>query len=389
MAASDVERWSLALAQYGRELERRGIAASTRARLTKQVRRFAGEAAGHPFDVDHDLVADWLASLDCSTAVLYGYRSALRSFYRWAYEAGRIDADPTETIGGWARASMPRAWQRPVADFKRHLYAAGRAKATVALRLQCLGVIARGLPHADPWAADLGDLVEFIAGHDWAPERARSYRATLRQFYQWAEDTGRVDVSPAAGLPVIRVRQPVARPAGEGAYELALAKAAPRERLMLRLAAELGLRRAEVASIHASDLTHDGACFWLLVHGKGAKERLVPVPAELAGVMRRTFHVSGEWLFLGRTGHLTAQHVGKVVARLLPPGVPMHTLRHRFASRAYAAGGHDLLAVQQLLGHSSAQTTQRYVQLPAGSLLQVVEGVAAGAAGRRPATLPS
>ena len=66
------------------------------------------------------------------------------------------------------------------------------------------------------------------------------------------------------------------------------------------------------------------------------------------------------WLFPnGFGGHLTADHVGKLVARALPGNASMHMLRHRFATRAYH-GSHNLRAVQTLLGHESILTTERY-----------------------------
>jgi site-specific recombinase XerD len=60
----------------------------------------------------------------------------------------------------------------------------------------------------------------------------------------------------------------------------------------------------------------------------------------------------------GAGGHLTADHVGRLIRRHLGHGA--HTLRHRYATRAYA-GSHDLRAVQELLGHASPTTTARYV----------------------------
>ena len=62
-------------------------------------------------------------------------------------------------------------------------------------------------------------------------------------------------------------------------------------------------------------------------------------------------------------GHLSPRWVGKIVAELLPGTATMHQLRHRFATRAYAVD-RDVLTVQQLLGHASPATTQRYVVVP-------------------------
>lgn len=58
--------------------------------------------------------------------------------------------------------------------------------------------------------------------------------------------------------------------------------------------------------------------------------------------------------------HLTADHVGKLVARALPDNWTMHTLRHRYATRVYR-GSRNIRAVQELLGHTTVVSTERYV----------------------------
>ena len=143
---------------------------------------------------------------------------------------------------------------------------------------------------------------------------------------------------------------------------------------MLRLSAELGLRRSEVAGLHSSDLNPDSSGgYWLDVLGKGDKRRPIPVPIDLATIIRQR---PKGWLFPnGKGGHLSAYYVGKLVGRALPENVTMHQLRHRFATRAYQAS-HDIYAVQHLLGHASPATTQRYVALDLDRLRDVVNAVA-------------
>jgi integrase/recombinase XerC len=128
-----------------------------------------------------------------------------------------------------------------------------------------------------------------------------------------------------------------------------------------------GLRRGEVARVHTRDLLEGADGALLLVHGKGDKERVVPIADELGESIRHgaAGHTAGAsrdgWLFPnGAGGHLTPWHVGNLVVRVLPDNWTMHTLRHRFASRAYR-GTRNLRAVQKLLGHESIATTERYV----------------------------
>jgi site-specific recombinase XerD len=137
-----------------------------------------------------------------------------------------------------------------------------------------------------------------------------------------------------------------------------LMAAPPREKMMMRLAGEVGMRRAEVACCHRDDLIED-LCGWsLIIHGKGNKQRMIPIHNRLA---RDIMDFCGHgYLFPGQdNGHLAAMTVGKLVGDLMPPGWSMHKLRHRFATRSLAAGG-DLLVVRDLLGHTSVATTQLY-----------------------------
>ena len=151
----------------------------------------------------------------------------------------------------------------------------------------------------------------------------------------------------------------------EDILNAALAAADDRVRLMLQLASREGLRRGEIARVHSDDLTRDLGGSSLLVHGKGGAERIVPVGDDLARMLR---HLPYGWAFPGAIdGHLSAARVGELVSAVLPRGWSAHPLRHRFATVTYA-GCHDLLTVQQLLGHSRPETTQLYVQLPDDSL---------------------
>jgi integrase len=87
-------------------------------------------------------------------------------------------------------------------------------------------------------------------------------------------------------------------------------------------------------------------------------------------VLRKAIEAHGGWLFKHTgaggylfpgddDGHLSARYVGKLMAGALPDHSTAHTLRHRFATRAYR-GTRNLRAVQALLGHSSVATTERY-----------------------------
>jgi integrase len=154
---------------------------------------------------------------------------------------------------------------------------------------------------------------------------------------------------------------------------------------MLRLAGEAGLRRGEVSRVHTRDLLEGGGGAQLVVHGKGGKERTVPISDSLAepiarGAAGHTPNAPADgWPFPNSTGgHLTAYHVGQLVVRVLPDGWTMHTLRHRFSSRAYR-GTRNLRAVQMLLGHSSIATTERYCAVDDSEIRAAMEAAGFGA----------
>jgi len=191
-----------------------------------------------------------------------------------------------------------------------------------------------------------------------SPEGRHSYRSTLAGFLSWAYRYGRIPVYLGDALPRVRVPEAPPRPANDDAWQTALEKADRRTKLMLRLAAEAGLRHAEIAQVHSSHL--DTASGQLLVHGKGGKQRVVPISDHLAYLVREC---GDGWVFSnGFGGHLSAGHVGRLIAGVLPGDLAAHTLRHRYATRAYR-GSHNLRAVQKLLGHSSVLSTERYTMV--------------------------
>lgn len=368
-------RWADALAAFETAQAQRHEPATVAQRV-KHVRRFAADHDAGPWDVDAEAVAAWLAALGCAERTRLAHRSSLRAFYRWAHASGRVAADPTaEPDRRELRLGVPDAWAAPLRDYRASLLAAGRPTTTVAVRMGHLERFARAHPSLGPFDVTLADLLGWLAGQRWAAETRRAWRSTLRDFYRWAEDVGHVEASPADRLPVVKPSAPNPRPAHEDEYAAALAKADPRDALALRLAAELGMRRAEVAVVHSRDLIGEPGAWALVVHGKGSRDRLVPVPDGLATTLRS---LPAGYAFPGRdAGHLSPRWIGRRVAALLPPGVTMHALRHRFATLAYSVD-RDVFTVQRLLGHASPATTQRYVATTPERMRDLVLAVSRG-----------
>lgn len=368
MPATPAEQWAAAIDTCTRSLARQQYAPSTVERVMKHVRAYARACPElGPWEATPASLNRWLDGVECTERSRYSMRSSLRTFYRWAHKAGRIETDPTEAASRRLRPYPPAAgWAEAIAEHRQWLKAAGSTAETIHLRTDQLTRLSRETGIPTPWQVTTPDLAEWLARHRWGRETARSHRTAVRRFYAWAVKAGKTSHNPAEDLPVIRPADSPRRPASDDAYARALSTAAPRERLMLRLAAELGLRRAEIAQVHQWDLRPAGDGWWLEVHGKGGKTRHVPVPDDLADLLRDQ---GAGHVFPGDVeGHLSPRYVGKLTTKLLPRGVTLHCLRHRFATRAYAGSGGNLLAVQQLLGHSSPTTTQHYIRLPDSAL---------------------
>lgn len=264
---------------------------------------------------------------------------------------------------------LDQSWVDAIAAYDADQIAGGKPPTTRRTRREHLQHLARRV-QGGPWDLTADDLGEYAAARSWSLETRRGRRNTFVSFWRWGVRTGRVVEVVAEELPKIPVKTARARPAPDRVYREALMRAAPREGLMLRLAAEVGMRRAEVAQVHSRDLVEDLVGWSLVVHGKGDRERLVTLPGSLA---RALLDLPRGFAFPGADrGHLSPRYVGRLLADLLPEGWTMHTLRHRFATRLYALRS-DLLLVQESLGHASPTTTRRYVEYDRSRMRSAIE----------------
>lgn len=272
---------------------------------------------------------------------------------------------------------MGVGWDDWLAGFDRELIAAGRPVSTRKLRAYHVGRLARDHPGQGPAELTRDDLIRWLAEHpDWSAEYRRSLRASVRLFYKWALLAELIERDPAANLPAITPPQSMPRPAPDHALAAALALPDPRTHLMVEMIANTGMRRGECAAVHSRDVVDDLLGYSLRIKGKGGKERMVPIPDNLA----RTVRAAGGWVFPGQIdGHLSPRRVGELVADALPGEWTAHTLRHRYATRAYALTK-DLRAVQALLGHAKIETTAIYIKVADASLREVARQVWGSAA---------
>lgn len=271
---------------------------------------------------------------------------------------------------------VPAAWRTEIGSWAVWMRAGGLSPASITTRTDHLRRAARALGGV-PWAVTSAKLLDWVGRQSWATETRRGVYASLRGFWRWGVESGRhVGEVPTARLPRVKAAPPAPRPAPDRVIERAKIGSDARVVLILRLAAELGLRRAEIAQVNSRDLFEDLDGWSLTVHGKGGRLRVVPMSPDLARAVIGACLAGGGWAFPGDDGgHLSARWVGKLATRALPGDWTLHTLRHRFATTTHDATL-DLLSVSELLGHANTATTQRYVAVNRERLRRVARSAA-------------
>lgn len=269
------------------------------------------------------------------------------------------------------KISAPVPWRKSIEGWTDTLRAAGLSAQTIKSRRYKMVHLAALLMPSGPEDVTTEQIVQVFARQQWKPETRKAYRNTISSFFRWLHKSCRRSDDPSLDVP--RVKKPHAhpRPCPDRYIAAAMEMATSSEKLMIRLGAECGLRRGEIARVHSDDVVADSAGHSLIVRGKGDKQRIVPLPDDLAAIVMD----ANGYLFPGRFGgHVEESYIGDHISHLLPDGYAAHTLRHRFATTAYAAT-HDLFVVAELLGHESVETTEHYVAMPDGRLREATAAV--------------
>jgi integrase/recombinase XerC len=213
-----------------------------------------------------------------------------------------------------------------------------------------------------------------VSRHGIRPRTLQREYGCLSSLFGFLQDMGYVEVNPARRLP--RPKVPKTVPvclSEEMAQKLIAAADRPWTKALVVLMLTTGIRRAEVAGIRLDDLDLERR--QLLVRGKGSKERVVPLAEQAVEAIRaylahrvstesRHLFVSARAGHRGRPIHPRVVNAvfGRIVrkARLEGEGITPHKLRHTFATFLIRTGA-DVRTVQELLGHSSLQTTATYL----------------------------
>jgi integrase/recombinase XerC len=227
---------------------------------------------------------------------------------------------------------------------------------------------------------------------DGAAERTSIARklAALRGFFRFLVDTGELARDPTAGIATPKLRRKL--PAHLTLDDVDRLLVAPRadtllglrDRAMLEVLYSSGLRVSELTGLDWEHVDAEAALVRVL--GKGRKERVVPIgrPALRAlAAYRAACAEAGQTAASGpvfrnaRGGRLTSRSVARLMERHVvvsgsPTKATPHALRHTFATHLLGAGA-DLRAIQELLGHASLSTTQRYTHVDLRRLMEAYD----------------
>lgn len=252
--------------------------------------------------------------------------------------------------------------------------------------LEAASVEAKGLVQAD--VEQLRMLSESWAS--LAPATVARKLSALRGFFRFLEGEGVREGNPAGALARPRLQRPLPRIISRGDVERLFSVAEERAQkepvsfrdvrmlALLELLYGSGLRATELVSLPRNSIHPDRP--FLILKGKGGKERLVPVSdrARAAiGCWTAFVPVGSMWLFPSGKSHLSRVRLFQMMrelgaaAGIAPERISPHVLRHAFATHLLS-GGADLRALQTMLGHADIGTTQIYTHLDSAHLVELV-----------------
>lgn len=214
--------------------------------------------------------------------------------------------------------------------------------------------------------------------------------SSLRRFFGFLVEEGFRENDPSNALPRPGMVRSLPKTLSHGQIENLFRviseglDSEPVKPAILRLSAIMellygsGLRASELVSLQRSALSGDKP--FLIIRGKGERERLVPISQQARDAVRRWMdHVDPRetWLFPSRKSHISRIRLYQIVRELAvmagihPAHISPHVLRHAFATHLLE-GGADLRALQTLLGHSDISTTQIYTHIDSARLVELV-----------------
>ena len=216
-----------------------------------------------------------------------------------------------------------------------------------------------------------------------AAETRRAYVSHVSAFYKYLLRNKVISDDPSVMLTRPKMPKPLPRPISEEDLKLAIGEASPKVAAMLVLAAYAGLRCLEIANLTWQDVfTREGQPVVAVRHGKGDRDRMVPVGGYVIEVLRKHGTKNRGAVFIGRDGqqmlpHSVSQIINDHLRRLDIPATA-HKLRARYGT-VVAQSSRDLTLAAELCGWATTETAKHYV-LPnrklVGDVLESLEALA-------------
>ena len=220
------------------------------------------------------------------------------------------------------------------------------------------------------------ELEAWLYNDAWSKSTQKQRRAAVVGFFAyWSSPKRkqRLDYNPAIDLPAVSVPRGRPRPAPRPVLDDLLERAGEPYRTWMLIAAFGGARCVEISNLDREHVTDEE----MELLGKGGKSRVVPTH-EL--IWQAVWDLPDGPIAVASDGSRLTRHdvsrLGNRRISQLGHDVTMHQLRHFFGTEAYEACGHDLLVLQELLGHASPATTQIYVQPSRAGMRRAVAGLA-------------
>lgn len=272
-----------------------------------------------------------------------------------------------ETRRNCLHAEPLASWEKPVEQWINYLDVIGRSRETLRTRWYQIGEFSRFVGKEIPDVTE-DDLVVYLARLN--TESRRGMRSCVKTFYDWCIKHDLANNNPAAEIPAVRTDVKGGLICPEEAIARGLSDQDENASIAVMLGAFCGLRRIEMTRINTrTDLEETPNGLVIIIHGKGNKERKLPVPQRLAGKLRER---PEGWLFPGDVhGHCGVDFVAKRIKKAT--GFPSHALRRRFATVAYYRSGCNIILVSKMLGHANIATTMRYIGLVQDEMRNTVE----------------
>lgn len=265
----------------------------------------------------------------------------------------------------------PQEWVGPMDGWVAWMRVKGHSEATVEHWWYQVGDFARSSGKT-PLEVCTGDIMTWI-NRGIGKEAMRSSRNAVASFFRWYQALGPRNDNPADLIPATKREKRKKPPATDEAAVRGLFHPDPRVRLMVRILNDTGMRRNEIAVAHSRDLVDDLLGVSLMVHGKGAKDRMVPLSEPLAKELKG---LPDGYFFPGKVhGHICSDTVYRLVRDAT--GFTPHAFRRKFATETWKATNGDILRVQELLGHESLATTQTYVTASVEDLRDAIRALGA------------